>query len=199
MAKNTKKELPKAFAALIASSIKPVKELKYGTGETELVIKVDPLPSVGRRTEAIEMAASLLFSFEPGIDGYIASLITFARKYAVLICFTDIDFSFDLKDIWALISTTSLYDDVVREAGRKSVTEFLNELNELISAYKGARIHAINIDSVLDRLGGVISGFSEQFKGIDMVKILKGFQGLPKDFKGDDLIKQIIAAAKGGG
>ena len=193
------KELPKAFAALIASSIKPVKELKYGIGDTELIIKVDQLPSVAKRTEAIEMAADLVFSFEPGIDGYIASLITFARKYAVLICFTDIDFSFDLKDIWSLINTTSLYDDVVKEAGRKAVAEFIIELNELVGAYKGARIHSVNIDSVLERLGAMIGGFSKQFKGIDLVKILKGFQGLPKDFKGDDLIKQIIAAAKGGG
>jgi len=192
------KKLPSAFAALIAKSAKEQKELKYGEGGDELIVKINSLPSVAKRTEAIEMASDLLFSFESGIDGYIPSLLTFARKYAVLVCFTDINFNFDLSDIWTVVNATELYSDVVREVGEDIVAEFLLELKELVEAYKGARIHSINLDAILERLGMMINGFSSQFKKLDMVKVLEGFSNMPKDLKGDDFVKQIISLAKGG-
>jgi len=198
MENNLKSKIPKAFADLIAANSKPDKELKYGAGETELVITIQAIPPVAKRIEAIELAADLLFSFEHGVDGYIPSLLNFAKKYAVLVCFTDIDFTFDLSDIWTLIHTTALYDDVVREVGKKAVAEFLCELNELVGAHKAARIHTVNISSVLDRLTAMVGGIGEQFKSIDLPKVLKGFSKLPKDLKGEDFIKQIISLTKGG-
>jgi len=199
MEQKNKQELPKAFAALIESNVITDRVLKYGAGETELIIKINPQPSVSKRTEAIELATDLVFSFESGADGYITSLLTFARKYAVLMCFTDIEFSFKLNDIWALVNATSLYDDVVKEVGEQIVSEFTYELNELIDANKGSKVQSINVDSILTRLNAMVNGISEQFKNIDLPKVLKGFSKLPKDFKGEDLIKQIIAVAKGGG
>jgi len=198
MENSPKKELPKAFADFISNNAKEVEEVRYGKGDNEFVVRIDPLPSVAKRTEAIELAADLVFGLEPGVDGYIPSLLHFTQKYAVLLCFTDIDFAFDLNDIWALVNATPLYDDVVKKAGDKAVTDFIYELNELIDANKAARIHAVNINSVLERLTAMVNGISSQFKNIDMVKILKSFKNLPKDIKGEDFIKQIIIMAKGG-
>ena len=197
MEQKAKKELPHAFADLIASGKKQAKDLKYGTGNAEFVVKIDPLPSVAKRTEAIEMATDLVFSFESGIGGYITSLLSFAKKYAVLACFTDIDFEFDLDDIWTLVNATTLHKDVVAEVGEKAIEEFIYELNELIEANKGAKMRSVNIDSILARLAGIVSDISLQFKNVDMHKVLSRFQNLSDSIKGDDLLKKIVAIAKG--
>jgi len=164
----------------------------------ELKYKIEPLPSAAKRAHAVVIAADLLFNDELGIDGYMPSFLCFARKYGVLACFTDLELSQDLEELWAFVNNTTVYRDVAKEVGNSKVSEFLFELNELIQARKDARIHMINVDRILNKIIGLVGGLNKQLiKKVDISKILTAIEGLSKGKGGEDLLKKIIAAYGG--
>lgn len=185
MDKEKKSEgLPKALTELIEKNFKNPVAIEFGTGDEKLTITVNPMALPGTRVSAIINAAGLVFNeFDGGVEGYLPAFLDFAHRYGVLVCYTDFEVPEELNDAWLAINHTPIYDKVAEVLGAAEVEEFRNQLDELIEAVKQERIHMVNFNRIVDKLGGVFDGFAKQFQNLDINETLKLFENLPDKLK----------------
>ena len=182
-----------ALVALIAENTQKPSEIEIGEGDDKLVIAVAPMVTATKRAGAIVCAADLVFNdLDSGIDGYMPAFLQFAHRYGVLQCYTNMEIPQELSTAWPLIMYTPIYDQVKEIVGEDTVFEFACQLDELIEARKQERIHAVNVNRLLETLSGIADGFGEQFKGLDLAETLKMFQNLPKSEGGLGGLENII-------
>ena len=182
--------MPKALAALVGQAGE-VKELKYGEGETELIIKVVSRATAGARIEAVLGAANMVFvSGADTVEGYIPAYLNFAKRYAVMGCYTDFKCSGGLENLWLAVNYSPIYDDVVKIVGEEEIGGLIREMDELIKARLDALVHTTDFTRIAGKISGVLQWIGDSLKGLDIEGIIESLGGLT-ELSGDSLGKTV--------
>jgi|GEM_PF-2520641 len=198
---NKNKGLPAALANLVKEHTKQPALIEIGEGGEKFTITIYPMVSATARAGAILNAAQLVFNeFDKTVEGYMPAFLELAGRYGVVLCYTDFNAGeeLELEQAWAVLMYTPIYEKIAGHVGEDEIAEFRKQLKEMIDARLQERIHMVNFDRIVDRLGGLFDRFGEQFKDIDVEKTLKQFEGLPKKLGGlkgfglENIIKTFI-------
>lgn len=127
---------------------------------------------------------------EPNIDNYQPELLTYAKRFAVITYFSDLELptetDADVKLANTLVMNTSLYEKIMEIVGDEAGSIF-QEADELIKAYRDAAVSTMNFNSIAKKLTTFIDSIADQFKNIDLDEV----KNLLGKFKNAD-IEEII-------
>lgn len=179
-----KKENREIISKLIENEIKePVDLIIKLKSAEEIHIKVQPQLSIEKRLEMVHEIYNFvcinseeddLSDVEPTIGNYMAGLLHYAQRYAVITYFTDLeilsDNGRDVKLVNKLIMNTSLYEKVMEIVGDEAESIF-QEAGELIKVYRDTIVGNYNFNSVAKKLTTFIESISEQFKTLNADEI----------------------------
>lgn len=179
-----KKENREIISKLIENEIKePVDLIIKLKSAEEIHIKVQPQLSIEKRLEMVHEIYNFvcinseeddLSDVEPTIGSYMAGLLHYAQRYAVITYFTDLeipsDNGRDVKLVNKLIMNTSLYEKVMEIVGDEAESIF-QEAGELIKVYRDTIVGNYNFNSVAKKLTTFIESISEQFKTLNADEI----------------------------
>lgn len=179
-----KKENREIISKLIENEIKePVDLIIKLKSAEEIHIKVQPQLSIEKRLEMVHEIYNFvcinseeddLSDVEPTIGNYMAGLLHYAQRYAVITYFTDLeilsDNGRDVKLVNRLIMNTSLYEKVMEIVGDEAESIF-QEAGELIKVYRDTIVGNYNFNSVAKKLTTFIESISEQFKTLNADEI----------------------------
>lgn len=175
-----KKENREIISKLVENEIKePVDLIIKLKSAEEIHIKVQPQLSIEKRLEMVHEIYNFvcinseeddLSDVEPTIGNYMAGLLHYAQRYAVIAYFTDLeipsDNGRDVKLGNKLIMNTSLYEKVMEIVGDEAESIF-QEAGELIKVYRDTIVGNYNFNSVAKKLTTFIESISEQFKTLN--------------------------------
>lgn len=167
----------------------------------EIHIKVYPQLSFEARLGMIKMIYDFVCmsdreedddggNIEPTIDDYQPELLTYAKRFAVIAYFSDLELptetDADVKLANELVMNTSLYERIMEIVGDE-VGSIFQEADELIKTYRDAAVATTNFNTIAKKLTSFIDGISDQFKNVDLDEI----KNLLGKFKNAD-IEEII-------
>lgn len=192
-----KKEIIKS---IIDADAKPIVDLKIEYGDKEIIIKVKQQISFEEKMNVIKEIYGFTCNVEDddstsiSLDNYQPYLREYAKRFSVIIHYTDLDLELtsggDAKLINELVMNTSLFDKVLEIAG-KDIRYIFDSADELIDNYKEAAIRGNNFISVLNIFTKYLNNFSD-FDINSILKILEKFKG----FDTQNLLNKINSEIK---
>lgn len=166
----------------------------------EIHIKVNPQLSFEERLGMTKMIYDFVCmsdreeddgeNIEPTIDDYQPELLTYAKRFAVIAYFSDLELptetDADVKLANELVMNTSLYEKIMEIVGDEAGSIF-QEADELIKTYRDAAVATTNFNTIAKKITSFIDGIADQFKDVDLNEI----KNLLGKFKNAD-IEEII-------
>lgn len=179
--------------AFVEASAPKVKELRYGEGEKELVVKVYPVLPFMKRTEMVrEIIDGVFMDGKDSVNTYVPEFLTLLQKYAVIKYFTDLQLPTKLDDMWLVLNYTSLYDDVVQIVGKREIKDIFDAANKAIDTYRQYLVTKADMHSLMDKIGGVLKDFEGRIPQEDITEIVSKIKDMPKGGSLQDIITGLL-------
>ena len=167
--------------ALVEATAPRVGELKYGEGETELVVKVYPVLPFTKRMEMVrEIVDGVFMDEKDSVKTYVPEYRTLLERYTVIKFFTDLTLPTKLDDMWLVLKYTTIYDDVVKLVGEADIEDIFDAANNAIDTYRQYLVAKTDVNSLMNKIGGVLSDFEGRVPQEDIDAItskIKDVQG----------------------
>ena len=179
--------------AFVEASAPKVTELKYGEGEKELVVKVYPVLPFMKRTEMVrEIIDGVFMDGKDSVNTYVPEFLTLLQKYAVTKYFTDLQLPTKLDDMWLVLNYTSIYEDVIKIVGRFEVKDIFDAANKAIDTYRQYLVSKTDMNSLMDKIGGVLKDFEGRLPQEDITAITSKIKDMPKGGSLQDIITGLL-------
>lgn len=153
MAKKTKKSDIKNILKLAAYE---EKEVKYGNGDDEVVIKVKPIVDIDARIATFANIATAVWTkdgtYNPGV-------YSFARNCALLYCFTDLKVT-DADQMFELITNTSVIPDIEEVIPERALIDFDKDFDLSMDFYKDYSLRSRSFH-LYDKLSTIVDSVDD--------------------------------------
>lgn len=193
--KNTKNVNNKTaqIKAIIEKSAPKVTELKYGEGDKELTVKVYPVLPFMKRTEMVREIVDGVFMDEKNtVNTYVPEFLTLLQKYTVIKYFTDLQLPTKLDDMWLVLNYTSIYEDVIKIVGKFEVKDIFDAANKAIDTYRQYLVSKTDMNSFMDKIGGVLKDFEGRIPQEDITAITSKIKDMPQGASLQDIIGGLL-------
>lgn len=179
--------------ALVEASAPRVGELKYGEGETELIVKVYPVLPFTKRMEMVrEIVDGVFMGEKDSVKSYVPEYRTFLERYAVIKFFTDLALPTKLDDMWLVLKYTTIYDDVVNLIGKADIEDIFEAANKAIDTYRQYLVAKTDVSSLMNKIGDVLSDFEGRVPQEDIEAITSKIKGLSPNGSLQDIISGLF-------
>lgn len=179
--------------AFVEASAPKVTELKYGEGEKELVVKVYPVLPFMKRTEMVrEIIDGVFMDGKDSVNTYVPEFLTLLQKYAVTKYFTDLQLPTKLDDMWLVLNYTSIYEDVIKIVGKFEVKDIFDAANKAIDTYRQYLVSKTDMNSLMDKIGGVLKDFEGRIPQEDITAITSKIKDMPQGASLQDIIGGLL-------
>lgn len=179
--------------ALVETSAPRVGELKYGEGETELIVKVYPVLPFTKRMEMVrEIVDGVFMDAKDSLKSYMPEYRTFLERYAVIKFFTDLALPTKLDDMWLVLKYTTIYDDVVNLIGKADIEDIFDAANKAIDTYRQYLVAKTDVNSLMNKIGDVLSDFEGRVPQEDIEAITSKIKDLSPNGSLQDIISGLF-------
>ncbi len=167
------------------------KKVTYKKGGNKIIVRINPAPTIIKRSSAIKIAVESVFnSEETGIDKYNPQFNEFALNYGIIMAYTDLVLPNDIDQTYSLLVRSSLIRDIKKRIPNREIWNFVDSFYELIDIKKQALIHSEGISGILKKIKDAFDGVGEHLENLDFTQILNNVKDkLPKDFNIEDILK----------
>ncbi len=179
--------------ALVEATAPRVGELKYGEGETELVVKVYPVLPFTKRMEMVrEIVDGVFMDEKDSVKTYVPEYRTLLERYTVIKFFTDLTLPTKLDDMWLVLKYTTIYDDVVKLVGEADIEDIFDAANNAIDTYRQYLVAKTDVNSLMNKIGGVLSDFEGRVPQEDIDAITSKIKDLVPNGSLQDIISGLF-------
>lgn len=179
--------------ALVETTAPRVGELKYGEGETELVIKVYPVLPFTKRMEMVrEIVDGVFMDEKDSVKTYVPEYRTLLERYTVIKFFTDLTLPTKLDDMWLVLKYTTIYEDVVKLVGEADIEDIFDAANKAIDTYRQYLVAKTDVNSLMNKIGGVLSDFEGRVPQEDIEAITSKIKDLAPNGSLQDIISGLF-------
>jgi len=179
--------------ALVEATAPRVGELKYGEGETELVVKVYPVLPFTKRMEMVrEIVDGVFMDEKDSVKTYVPEYRTLLERYTVIKIFTDLTLPTKLDDMWMVLKYTTIYDDVVKLVGEADIEDIFDAANNAIDTYRQYLVAKTDVNSLMNKIGGVLSDFEGRVPQEDIDAITSKIKDLAPNGSLQDIISGLF-------
>lgn len=165
--KQTKATVKNILGAFGEGLSEPV-TLTIGVAENAIDIAVKRALSINERRDMVSDIANMVFSEDA--DGnvvYCPYLKKFAFEFNLLAHTTNIVFPEKIDDIWTLLTTTNIVDEVIRSLPDGLFREIADEANELIEFRKAKLVHETKIDALFTGIVDIVKTINQKISDAD--------------------------------
>lgn len=179
--------------ALVEATAPRVGELKYGEGEAELVVKVYPVLPFTKRMEMVrEIVDGVFMDEKDSVKTYVPEYRTLLERYTVIKFFTDLTLPTKLDDMWLVLKYTTIYDDVVKLVGEADIEDIFDAANNAIDTYRQYLVAKTDVNSLMNKIGGVLSDFEGRVPQEDIDAITSKIKDLAPNGSLQDIISGLF-------
>lgn len=167
------------------------KKVTYKKGGNKIIVRINPTPTVVKRSSAIKIAVESVFNDEEtGVDKYSPQFNEFALNYGIIMAYTDLVLPNDIDQTYSLLVRSSLIRDIKKHISNREIWNFVDSFYELIDIKKQALIHSEGISGILKKIKDAFDGLGEHLEKVDFAQILNNVKDkLPKDFNIEEILK----------
>ena len=178
---------------LVEATAPRIGELKYGEGETELIVKVYPVLPFTKRVEMIrEIVDGVFMDDKDSVKTYVPEYRTLLERYAVIKFFTDLALPTKLDDMWLVLKYTPIYEDVVKLVGETDIEDIFDAANKAIDTYRQYLVAKTDVNSLMNKVGDVLSDFEGRIPQEDIEAITSKIKDLAPNGSLQDIISGLF-------
>ena len=198
MNQEQKETLPASlFGGLAEKYAVRSKAFEYGEGEKVWKVNARSAIPFGARLDMIAMIVGMVFTGKANtIECYVPAFETFAKRYAAVSFFTDLQLPDDLNEVWFLLSQTSVYQDVA-EFAKEDLEDIFAAADAAISARREYLTHKTDFNVFLDTLAKSAESLGEQLSSENVKGIMSALQKIPK-MSTEEAVDAILKSKDGG-
>lgn len=179
--------------AFVTATAPKKSELKYGEGDKEFIVNVYPVLPFTKRTEMVrEIVDGVFMDSKDSVHTYVPEYLVLLQKYAVIKYFTDLQLPMKLDDMWLVLNYTSIYGDVVEKVGKDEVQDIFDAANKAIDTYRQYLTTKTDINSLMNKIGGVLSDFEGRIPQEDIAEITSKIKEMPNGSSLQDIIGALL-------
>lgn len=179
--------------ALIEKNMPKIHVLRYGEGEKELIIKVYPALPFTKRMEMIrEIIDGVFMGEKDSVNSYAPEFLTLLQKYTVIRFYTNLYLPGKLNDMWLVLNYTPIYKDVVEIVGKDEINDIFEAANKAIGTYRQYLTTKTDINSLMNKLGGVLSDIEGKLPPEDIEAITSKMKNMQSGASVQGLISDLL-------
>lgn len=190
--KITAKKIMKALAECKADPV----VITLGNTECPIEVQVKPYLQLGEILALIRDVEEVVFSEdESGGVQYVPGLEDFAREYALVERFTNIELSSNAEDAWHFLRTTDILHKIEDVLGGE-IYSVECAIESAIAFRKEQLLKKSKLDDVLDSISSLMSAVKEKTDNIDLGQIMDYLNESNPALKGE--LEEFIRAQMAG-
>lgn len=94
--------------------------------------------------------------------------------------------------MWLVLNYTPIYEDVVKTVGKFEIKDIFDAANKAIDTYRQYLVSKTDMNSLMDKIGGVLKDFEGRIPQEDITAITSKLKDMPKGASLQDLITGLL-------
>lgn len=183
--------------SLVKATAPVVKELKYGEGDNEFIVKVYPVLPFTKRIQMIrEIIDGVFVGEKDSVSTYAPEFLSLLKRYTTIRYFTDLALPNKLDDIWLVLNYTTIYDDAANIIGKQDLADIYEAAENGIDTYRKYLVTKTDTNSFMNKFSKAISDFETNMPQEEMSQILGKIKDLPQGANLNDIITAFLGRDK---
>jgi len=154
--------------------------LKYGSEGNEFEVHVKKTIDLDKMAGMVRGMADMILSGEAkSIREYMPEYTELARRFEVINYFTDFELPQDAKEIWHVLTDTTIYQDVVEKLDTAMLDNIFSAAEKLINSRRKYLESQTDFNALMDKFTSAADAFANQMQGVEVKEIVDALKQLP--------------------